>query len=193
MNTQYPLKYPPGWQRTQNPKRSKFTAKSPLDEMKFVVNELKLMRATNIIISSDMQIRADGMPYARQSVGDTGVAVYFTLNGNEQCIPCDKWISLGENIRAIGKTIEALRGIERWGAKEMMEAAFTGFKALPQSIVTAPPHRDWWVVLGVDQYANVLDVKAAYRDALKLHHPDAGGSEIEFKEVQQAYEEWKAA
>lgn len=189
---QYPLKWPAGWPRTQNPGHPKFESKTIDYEANDIIRELKLMKATNIIINSNMQYRQDGMPYTRQNtIHDTGVAVYFSLNGDEQCIPCDKWIRLEDNLRAIAKTINAMRGIERWGAKEMVNAAFRGFKALPESIITAPPHRDWWIVLVVDPNADAPTVKQAYRQAQALTHPDAGGSMAAFQEVQAAYKEWQ--
>jgi hypothetical protein len=61
---------------------------------------------------------------------DQGVAVYFTYNGSEQCIPCDKWRTIRENMRAIELTIAALHGLDRWEAKEVVNAAFFGSKAL---------------------------------------------------------------
>lgn len=191
---QYPLQWPAGRPRVQNPTYSKFKPGSAFHESQEVFKQLELMGATDIVISSNMQYRADGLPYVRQSVSDTGVAVYFKLKGEEQCIPCDSWVTLEENLRAIHKTIEAMRGIERWGGKALMNAAFTGFKALPPAIVTAPPdrpHRPWWVVLGVDQSADAPTVKQAYRRAQATTHPDSGGSAYDFQEVQSAYEEWR--
>lgn len=187
---QYPLRWPNGWPRTQSQKHPLFQSKSIDWEANDVVRELKLMGAKNIIINSNMQYRQDGMPYTRQNVYDSGVAVYFNLNGEEQCVPCDKWVRLEDNLRAIAKTINSLRGIERWGAKDMVNAAFRGFKALPASYEMPAPKRDWWVVLGVAQDANALEVKAAYRDHIKLHHPDVGGDAAEFKQIKEAYEEW---
>ena len=194
---QYPLQYPIGRPRNQNPERSKFKPGSIYSEAQSVFKQLELMGADNIIISSNMQYRADGLPYTRQNVSDTGVAVYFkSSNGEEQCIPCDSWISLEENMRAIAKTIEAMRGIERWGGKALMNAAFSGFKALPSALVTPPPdrpHRDWWVVLGVERNADAPTVKQAYRRAQATSHPDSGGNSYDFQEVQAAYEEWRNA
>ena len=193
---QFPLQWPIGRQRVQNPERSKFKPSSIYEEARDIFRQVGLMGGREIIISSNMQYRNDGLPYTRQNVNDTGVAVYFkSSNNEEQCIPCDNWITLEENMRAIAKTIEAMRGIERWGGKSLMNAAFSGFKALPSStIITPPPDREkrsWWVVLGVDQNADAPSVKQAYRRAQATAHPDAGGSSYDFQEVQVAYEEWR--
>lgn len=187
VNTQYPLQYPAGWKRTQYPQHSRFQSNSAYSESKDIERQLKLMGATKVIVNSNMMYRNDGLPYARQNVEDTGVAVYFELDGQQQCIPCDKWYKLEDNLRAVSKTIEALRGIERWGAKEMMRAAFTGFKALPEAVVTPPP-TDWWVELGVDQYASKEVIKDAYRRLAKVNHPDNGGSDEYFGKLHRAYE-----
>src|SRR5438067_11515494 len=121
--TRFPLQWPLGWKRTQTPEYSKFKAGSPYEESLDIIRQLELMGASDIVISSNMQYRADGLPYSRQQyIPDTGVAVYFKLDGREQCIPCDKWVTLQDNLRAIAKTIEALRGINRWGAQEMIDA-----------------------------------------------------------------------
>jgi len=192
---QFPLQWPLGKQRNQRPEYSRFKPGSIYSEAQSIFRQLELMGATQIVISSNMQYRNDGLPYTRQNVHDTGVAVYFkSANGDDQCIPCDSWVSLEENMRAIAKTIEAMRGIERWGGKSLMNAAFSGFKALPEAIVTAPPdrpHRDWWVVLGVDRNADAPTVKQAYRHAQSITHPDAGGSSYDFQEVQAAYKEYQ--
>jgi hypothetical protein len=53
------------------------------------------------------------------------------------CFACDKWDQVHDNIYAVGNTIEALHGIERWGTDDTVEQAFTGFAALPSPKV---PH-----------------------------------------------------
>lgn len=190
---QYPLAWPPGWKRTLYPDASRFGNVSISRESDEVVHQLELMGATSIIISSNMKYRLDGIPYANQGyIEDKGVAVYFKLNGEEQCIPCDKWTSLGDNIRAIAKTIEALRGIERWGAKEMVNAAFRGFKALPDTIIMGEhTSKAWYEVLQVSQTADFDIVKAAYNRMLHKSHPDTGGTDFEFQQVQNAWKQYK--
>ena len=43
--------------------------------------------------------------------------------------------------------------------------------------------------LGVESGASEEEVKEAYRDLAKEHHPDRGGNEEKFKEIQEAYEQ----
>lgn len=190
----YPLQWPAAWPRTEYPQPAKF--KTPFSYARDqLYRELELLGATNVVISSNMMIRQDGLLYAKQRLpDDRGVAVYFTLNGEQQCIPCDKWTQVHDNLQAIRLTVEALRGLERWGAKEMVAAAFKGFKALPSAIITPPPDRpkrDWWIVLGTTRDADPQTVKQAYRRAQATAHPDAGGSSEDFQEVQAAYEEYQ--
>lgn len=193
MTEQYPLQWPAGWPRTQSPKSSAFKPGSPHGEAADIARQLRLMGAKNVVINSNMMYKNDGTPYARQgNIEDTGVAVYFELNNGQQCIPCDKWRAIGENMRAINKTIEALRGLDRWGAKEMVDAAFRGFKALPESIIMgAGQSRAWYEVLQVSQDADSEIVRAAWRRLIARYHPDnqQTGDATKFHEVQKAYEE----
>lgn len=46
-------------------------------------------------------------------------------------------------------------------------------------------------VLGIGRNADEEEIKKAYRDKAKKHHPDRGGDEEEFKNIQKAYEEIK--
>ncbi len=159
--------------------------------MQNLLNQLQLMKASNVVISSNVMLRLDGLPYANQRrPDDSGVAVYFTLKGEQQCIPCDRWDLVDHNIHAIGLTVEALRGLERWGAKEMVDAAFSGFKALPagssKSVASG-----WWTVLGLSRNATRADIETAYRLLVKTHHPDRGGDPDLFKRLNQAYQEAK--
>jgi len=48
----------------------------------------------------------------------------------------------------------------------------------------------WHRVLGVQQWASVVDVKRAYKELAILHHPDkAHGSSETFQRVKEAYEQ----
>lgn len=48
--------------------------------------------------------------------------------------------------------------------------------------------RDYYEVLGVGKGASADEIKKAFRKAAIEHHPDKGGDEAKFKEVNEAYE-----
>jgi molecular chaperone DnaJ len=53
--------------------------------------------------------------------------------------------------------------------------------------------RDYYEVLGVGKDASADEIKKAFRGAAIKHHPDRGGDETKFKEVNEAYEVLKDA
>jgi hypothetical protein len=120
------------------------------------------------------------MPYSKQpQPSDKGVAVYFSHKKRPMCFACDRWDKVQDNIYAVAMTIEALRGIERWGGGKMMEEAFTGFTALP-----APPSP--WELLGLKPGASSAEIETAYRDKAKRWHPDAGGNHEQMAKLNAA-------
>ncbi|HEY5152761.1 MAG TPA: molecular chaperone DnaJ [Candidatus Saccharimonadales bacterium] len=51
-----------------------------------------------------------------------------------------------------------------------------------------PTKRDYYEVLGVGKDASPDEIKKAFRRAAVEHHPDRGGDEAKFKELNEAYE-----
>ena len=47
---------------------------------------------------------------------------------------------------------------------------------------------DYYKTLGVSRDATTDEIKKAFRKLAREHHPDAGGSEAKFKEINEAYE-----
>lgn len=47
---------------------------------------------------------------------------------------------------------------------------------------------DYYKILGVSKTATAEEIKKAYRKLARTHHPDAGGDEAKFKEINEAYE-----
>jgi molecular chaperone DnaJ len=48
--------------------------------------------------------------------------------------------------------------------------------------------KNYYTILGVNKNSTPDEIKKAYRNAVKEHHPDKGGDEEKFKEVSEAYE-----
>jgi hypothetical protein len=186
----YPLAWPEGWPRTPPYRRGHSPFKvTPDKAYRELVQELDRLGARNVIISSNLKLRQDGIPYATQPRhDDEGIAVYFTRKGQNMVLACDKFAKREANMRAITKTIDAIRGIERWGSSDLMERAFTGFAQLGHD-----SGRKWWDVLGVASDAPRHVIEAHYLRRRSATHPDKGGDAAEFQAVQQAWEQAQAA
>lgn len=170
----YPLCWPSGWTRENCVEESKF-ATSGTKAHKMLMGEVSRMGGTAVIVSTNVPLRQDGMIRMDREPVDSGVAVYFTRKEKQVVFACDRFDLLRDNMLSIAKTIEALRGIERWGASDMMERAFSGFKQLAAENGEAP----WWVVLGVEEKATLTKIHEAYYRGCKEAHPDVDGGDEE--------------
>jgi hypothetical protein len=167
----FPLCWPPGRPRSAAPQSSQFKVTLGA-AVAHVRREVGALGGSELVISTNMPLRRDGVPLTpRGGIRDAGVAVYFTLRKAPMCFACDRWEGVEENLRAIAKTVEALRGIERWGSGQMAAQAFTGFTALP-----SPPQ--WWQILKVKSTASRQEIEAAYRELAWSHHPDRVAAEV---------------
>ena len=142
------------------------------------------MHGRDLIISTNVRLRLDGLPYSDQRApDDPGAAVYFLFNERPIVFACDRWRKVEHNLWAIARHIENLRASDRYGVGEL-EQAFAGYAALP-----APAAVRWWEVLGVPRNATIDLVRASYRNLARENHPDAGGEGERFLQIQRAWEE----
>ena len=185
----YPLYWPEGWNRTTT-SRIYLQGSQPFAQSRDrLLRELRLLGAKQVVLSTNVPLRRDGLPYADfRRPADPGVAVYFDYRKRQMCFACDRYAWIEDNVRAIALTIEALRGIERWGASDMIERAFRGFTAIPETA-----SRAWRDVLRFDRNAMIqlADVDDRFRRLAHERHPDHGGSDNEMRELLQAREDAK--
>jgi hypothetical protein len=182
----YPLTWPLGWKRTDIRSRAKFecTVASAIADVHAELGRMGVP-SYNVLISSNIELRRDGLPRSDRKIpDDPGVAVYFKLEGKRLVLACDKWRTPEDNMRAIAKHVEALRGQERWGVGSI-ERAFSGYAALPEKGGTSRP--SWRAVLMLDGVDVSLErLKFAYRELAKIHHPDVGGDPVLFQRLNDA-------
>ena len=163
-----------------------------------LVTELRLFGARNVVISTNVPTRRDGMLYATfREPDDSGVAIYWTdQNGGQRVIACDAWATVRENMRAIGTTISALRMIQRAHAGEILNRAFEGFAYLPQNAggVSNVHPDDWREALGFGRFdtPNFETVTSRFRELARKAHPDNGGTHATAVRLNQAYQHAKA-
>ena len=186
MTQAYPLQWPAGWPQTPYHKRdsnSRFKTtfvKARTD----LFRELELLGARSVVVSTNLRLRNDGLPYAdeaRRKIGDPGVAVYFTLRKRQMVMARDAYETVHDNMRSIGLAIGHLRGLERHGGAAMMEKAFEGFAQ-----IEAPGAKHWSAILGVPRTASRDEIQRAFRDLARSRHPDSGGSDAMMAELNMA-------
>lgn len=179
----FPLAWPMGRPRVRRTESGRFKTAlgAAINNVRY---QVELLGGQRLVISSNLPLRRDGLPMARAgSIGDVGVAVYFDLKKKPMCFACDRWDEIDDNMQAIAKTIEALRGIERWGSGQMVEQAFTGFLSLP-----APEQP--WQTLGLPTSRPSRDqIDEAHRRLASLHHPDRGGDQHHMARINSARDE----
>lgn len=185
----YPLKWPAGRERTPSWKRQSARFDCTIAQARDGLGvEIERLGGRYPVISSNLELRLDGQPRGdRRSPSDPGVAVYFEYKGRGMCFACDRWQKVEHNLRAIAKTIEAMRGITRWGTGEMLDRAINAFQALE-----APgAKRSWREVLGLQQHRAVDrdTIQGAWKYLAAKHHPDAGGDPAKMSEINVARDE----
>lgn len=196
--TSYPLSWPNGWRRTapasrQRARFAKGTTTvqhwtdgtgaarqnvhrgskelSVADATRRLIVELGRLgvRDYDFILSTNVQLRLDGLPYSNQKdPADPGAAVYFKLKGQPRALACDRWLRVADNIAAIAAHVEAIRAVDRYGVGTL-DQAFAGYAALP------PAAEDWRSVFGLNGGATIERVEQVYREMALTAHPDRGG------------------
>jgi hypothetical protein len=134
------------------------------------------MGLEDLVISSNVTL---GMNHPR----DPGVAIWFTWDLHQVCIPNDKYSTVEGNLQGIHHIIEARRVELRHGSLELVRATFKGF------MLAAPTTLPWWKVLGVREDAPPAAIKAAYRKLSSAHHPDKGGDNLTMTDINAAWEQ----
>jgi hypothetical protein len=178
MTTAYPLTWPAGFPRASRHEPGRFKTTLP-GALKNVQTSLRLFGqdsgkvVTNVVMSSNVTLGSE-RPL------DPGVAVYFTWEQLQVCIPVDRYDNVAGNLQAIHHIIEARRVELRHGTLALVRASFAGFKALP-----AP--KSWREVLGItDRVIDKDTIERVFRERARVAHPDTGGSTAAMTELNEA-------
>lgn len=177
MPAAYPLEWPPGWPRTVPVQRQRWPNQVSLNAaLKELESEMRMLGVRQIVLSSNCSL---GM----ENAVDPGVVAYGFYDAQQIAVPCDRWSTVAANVRAIAKTINAMRGMERWGAKHMIKAMFQGFTA-----IRGPGPKPWRESLGIASDATVTEAIIRERRVFlaRKYHPDNGGSDAMMAEINAA-------
>lgn len=185
MTTAYPLAWPPTVKRSGRREKGSFKT-SLAGALKNVNDSLRKFGQdsrkpiSNVVLSSNCSLGVE-------KPQDPGVAAWFVWDGEQLCIPVDRYDTPAANLQAIHHILEARRVELRHGTLALVKATFAGFKALP-----APPgKRTWRQVFDIpDGDPAPLDlVRRRYRTRAAIAHPDRGGSHEAMSELNIALQE----
>ena len=167
-----------GFEPQRARERSRFDTEYP-DQMALLKYELGRLGAEALVIRlalSDRDIRRDGFPRANARPDHPGVVVEWQIGGTWYGRYNDKYDHWHDCMFAIAKTLEALRGVERWGSVEGGEQ-YEGMRLE----IEAPGSTE-------NAARELLDSYGGLNTALMATHPDRGGDPGEFRRVQDARE-----
>jgi hypothetical protein len=193
MAERYPLHWPEGWDRTPPHKQQRHSLYkvSETKARDALLHSVDLFgaRHRSIILSTNIKLRHDGLPYAnRNPPNDAGVAIYWTDRSTKKDwgLACDRYTHIRDNYRALGLTVEGLRTIQRSGASQLLNRAYMGFAALPAST-----RKPWREVLGFtdDPSIDLKLVRQRYHHLARSNHPDHGGSNAAMHDLNDAWAE----
>lgn len=175
----YPLQWPKEWPRMQTTSRhAPFKPATFARQRDLILWQVRKLGGRNCVVTSNMIAGSEAQPR------DRGVAVYWSdsYRDVERVVACDSWNTIQSNMRAIEKSLDALRGMRRWGASSIVDRAFEGFRPA----LAAP---GWRSVFGYrpDEPVTIREVHHRYRELAHKHHPDHGGSHETMQELAGAY------
>lgn len=159
--------------------------------------ELIRLKATSIIVQAYFvreDIRNDGWPRSHAEPTEPGVILSFTSKAGNLSYPCDTYHTYDDNLRAISLTLAALRAIDRYGVSQHGEQ-YKGWLKLPPA-PDKMTKEDAFQFFGLYSHTKIVDadtLKAAYREAARVLHPDSGAPSQHFIMLGQAQTALKEA
>lgn len=200
----YPLAWPEGQPKTPDRKTAQWSKKGSADaggyrhtraitmsdamqRLRDEFARMKISFTDDVVVSTNLTLNISGTPRADQAnPRDPGVAVYWNdKSGQRRCMAIDIYDRTIDNIAAVARTLEYLRGIERHGGAAIQEKAFTGFAALP-------PPKSCWDILDLppqvrgDEGAE-QKIRMAHKIKAMAAHPDVkGGNTLNMAEINTA-------
>lgn len=149
---------------------------------------LRRMQATDIVLRGFWRVGdlgKQGQVYADARPTEPGIQLEYRRAGILYRVECDRFLDWGDNVRALGLTLEGLRTVERYGV--VTGEQFEGFRALPpaggSTVVREMTYEEAieWLATMTNLTAHLLEQdadirKLAVRRARSRAHPDNGGS-----------------
>jgi hypothetical protein len=211
MQTEIEIRYRPlQWGGPETPaadrEEARFTA-THNQTLTLLDRELYLLDATGVIVQIDIaerSVRADGSLKEGAVVGreSPGVILSFGSVHGPMRYATDKFRHWKDNLRAIAKSLEGLRMIDRYGVSGSGQQ-YKGWKAIETSYQSRPvqfadaDYAEEWLRQQLDRLGLTGTLRSGWKTALRLlkqsMHPDKGGDPADFERLDEAERLMKSA
>ena len=187
------LDWPESFPRTPPEDRESYPGNFRVQTRRAFQNILSELQTWEGVTDVQLESGADhlkqnpNLPYANATrPDDPGVVAYFTKDGEQMAAACDRWDNLRDNAQDLYKYLHETRMQEQRGTVTA-ESEYQKLR-LPSADDVVATEPSPYAVLDVDPDASSEEIRDAYRERVKVAHPDRGGSEREFQRVQTAYQ-----
>lgn len=181
----------PGFEPYRLRERARFDSDWERGTLALLRYELVRLGVDAVVIKlalTDRDIRRDGWPRANSRPEHPGVILEWQIGEQWYRRAAEKFDHWRDNVRAVALTLQRLRDIERWGA--VSGEQYEGFKLELESPRNnaLEARRVLEELAGLSpEDARTMESVRLYRLARRRTHPDAGGSNEAFNEVQEAW------
>lgn len=188
------LAWPKGIAKTETREWSTFWILMPGCWRDFV-RQLKKMQACNVEICwnltcevLDEAILVDGDPEETDGI-DTSVVIHFDWQTNRYRVVCGRWKTFAENLRGCYYTLRGMHDFRISGAESVSDPIFQS--CFIDKLRTPIPKKtvSWRKILGTKRFPNANEIRMAWKEKAKMHHPDNGGNEDDMKRINAAKDE----
>ncbi|MFC7214557.1 J domain-containing protein [Saliphagus sp. GCM10025334] len=187
------LKWPKSFPRTSPEEREAYSGNFRVSTRRAFQNILGELQSWDGVTDVQLESAADhlkqnpNLPYANATKpDDPGVVAYFTKDGEQMAAACDRWDNLRDNAQDLYHYLHETRMQEQRGTVTA-ESEYQKLR-LPSAGEAVEAAPSPYAVLEVAPAADSDEIRDAFRERIKEAHPDKGGSESEFKRVQNAYQ-----
>ena len=166
----------PQWPHPVTPSRRyahfKVGYRQTLDELFYEVERLDGHEIVMGVGLTEADIRLDGQLRANaRSYSHPGVEISFDSRFGRLAYATDQYRDWQDNVRAIALSLEALRAVDRHGVSKRGQQ-YAGYAQL----AAGGPDPD--------RGRRLVEAAGGVKEALRKHHPDQGGTDRDFIDVQ---------
>lgn len=141
-----------------------------LKDLEYEIDQVKGREVIIGVVADERDIRLDGQMRADARIRGSGVELSFEIpDGRRLVFHSDVHYDWKDNLRAIALGLESLRAVQRYGITTGIGEQYAGFAQLTAG--------------GPQRGKQLVDAAGGMRQALMRHHPDHGGNEADFVDV----------